>query len=524
MKPQLSRIKYTAFLLIVSVTCAVPSVHAASSSDVWSQIMEGVHMNEGIEKSFGSVAGGRFKANTYLDLEALPPYGKAGVFAEGSVFIKDVHTWSILKTEGFVEGGLNVVTSYDDQTDDLVLTFSAGADAVVDIDFLSKQIYYFSAAETLAGNGNEPIKKTWESRFDISEITPMLENAGEVLGIGKEGAFQLLADAVQESVKALIKSNIQQGGRELTIDEKLKNTGKLVAKQLYKIALMRLSKSTGEQLDMLISDGYTFDQILDAMKTGVGNSEMETVASTQKQISAIRSIYKAVVTLLSFSYDDSANGLKIGLSKDYKWEKQLPGYSQTHMVGGIVPVRVDFGGSAAIGARWEVGLELAGVENSNSNFYMQVGPYVSAGAYASAALDAFIAQAGVSGSIDLIEDELMITMRAPFPKVWTNLQGSIDNVLSTANGKLDVFVSWTEPQLGWVDVYKKVLLWKPWTFYWEYRWVSELRLTTVTKKVSKTLLEVNGPSWTMSFPLFSFENPQTPVIKASNGEFSLKLL
>ncbi|MBN2528024.1 MAG: hypothetical protein JXR76_16660 [Deltaproteobacteria bacterium] len=524
MKHKIAIKRSVAALFLSIVAFGTHNAHAASSNNnEWEKIMEGIHMNERVDKSFGDLAGGRFSAGAYLDIDALPPYGKAGVYANASVFLKDIVTWNILKAEGFVEGGLKISTRHDAETDELVLTFMAGADAVVDLDFLEKQIYYFNANEELANNGNQPIKQTWEMRFDISALNPMLEATGAALGIGKKGAFDLLAEAVTDSIKVLIRSNIQEDGRELTVDEKLRSLGKIVAKVLYKIAINNVSNSTRSDLDRLVKAGYSYDEILDAMIDGNGTGELSRV-NTKQQIAAVREIYNAVITLIDFSYKDGADGVKVGFGKDYKWEKSLPAFKQTYVIG-IIPVTVEFGGSAAIGARWEAGLELASKDNGGNNLYMQVGPYVSAGAFGAASLDALIARAGISGSIDLIRDDLTLTLRAPFPRVWTGLQGTIDNNLSTANGNISAFIAWSEPTIVMTNVRIPMIGWRPWTFYTYYVTVTVPSLSVVDKKESVTLISVQGPSWTTSIPLFSFGYTPTPAINAySGGEFSTDLL
>lgn len=524
MKYKIAIRKYVAALFLCIVVLGTHKAHAASSNNSeWEKIMEGIHMDERIDKSFGGIAGGRFRAGAYLDIDAMPPYGKAGVYADASVFLKDIHTWNILKADGFVEGGLKISTGHDAETDELVLTFMAGADAIVDLNFLEKQIYYFNANAELANNGNRPIKKTWESRFDISPLNPMLEAIGAALGIGKEGAFQLLADAVTDSIKVLIRNNIQEEGRELTVDEKLRSLGKIVAKVLYKIAINRVSNSTRSDLDRLVKAGYSYDEILDAMIDGNGTGELAK-ANKKKQIAAVREIYNAVITLIDFSYEDGADGVKVGFGKDYKWEKQLPAIKQTYVIG-VIPITVEFGGSAAIGASWEAGLELANKENGGNNLYMQVGPFVSAGAFGSASVDALIARAGISGTIDLIRDDLTLTVRAPFPRVWTGLQGTIDNNLSTANGNISAFIAWSEPVIVMSTVKLPMIGWRPWRFYTYYITATVPTLSILDKKKSVTLISVKGPTWTTSFPIFNFGYTPTPAINAySGGEFSTDLL
>jgi hypothetical protein len=156
-------------------------------------------------------------------------------------------------------------------------------------------------------------------------------------------------------------------------------------------------------------------------------------------------------TLWSQSWSREA---KIEGNKTYRKEK---GVSKTIMVG-WVPVSLEAGAAGELGVQWVFQMYGGG-----TLFQAKAGPFVDAGAYAKAAVNLLVVQAGIKGQLSLIRDELWLDVRMnPWQK---KLGGSVYNIIWGPGGSFGPFVKWWEVNCEWRKSCKRCC-WTSWCWWY----------------------------------------------------------
>jgi hypothetical protein len=140
----------------------------------------------------------------------------------------------------------------------------------------------------------------------------------------------------------------------------------------------------------------------------------------------------------SRSADDEG---KFSLELAMSWTKEK-GVTSRFMLG-PVPLKV------TVGAKGEVGINGNITPNIGASKMIfnvsDMGPFVDIGAYATAAADAFFAEAGVRANLSLLEEQFVLNSNIMLDNGFS-ATGNLSNILTGPEGSIELYAEWTEPK------------------------------------------------------------------------------